>query len=107
MFFDMTIKPGIDRAQDRYIESISNGKKGGRPLKYDWNAVAAMLDSGISGPAVRKEFNIPSSTFSSWKKQYYDTKTSENFSDKMSENPKTVRKVSENSSENTKSSEKF
>ena len=75
--FNLQIKPGIDRAQNRYAETISNGQKGGRPLKYDWNLVAQLLKEGKSPTVVRRELGIPASTFSSWKRQHFDSSENE------------------------------
>ena len=37
---------GIDRAADRYIQAIENGKKGGAPLKYDKKAIVDFVNRG-------------------------------------------------------------
>ena len=43
-----TIAPTINAAQSRYLKSVVNGKKGGRPRKeIDMNEVNQMLNKGI------------------------------------------------------------
>lgn len=57
------IAPTINAAHDRYLQSVINGKKGGRPKKeIDMKEVNEMLNKGISKKSIAATFNISTDT---------------------------------------------
>ena len=57
------IAPTINAAQDRYLKSVVNGKKGGRPKKaIDLNEAKEMMEKGISKKAIAEHFNVSTDT---------------------------------------------
>ena len=59
--FNATIKPGIDRAQDRYAAAVENGAKGG--AKEDWQATAKeLLEAGTAAKEVAELVNVKLNT---------------------------------------------
>ena len=78
------IAPTINAAHDRYLQSVINGKKGGRPKKeIDMKEVNEMLNKGISKKSIAANFNISTDTLDRRLKEMAQN----SFAEEMPQNP--------------------
>ncbi|MBQ4109488.1 MAG: helix-turn-helix domain-containing protein [Clostridia bacterium] len=60
-----TIKRNIDKAKERYAETVANGEKGGRPRKYDYDEIIDLYNEGLPIKAIAEKLNTTKGTINS------------------------------------------
>lgn len=64
---------GVDKATDRYLQAIENGKKGGAPLKYDKNAIVEYVNEGHTQKEASEKFGCNIRTVRRYVQEYRDS----------------------------------
>lgn len=63
----------IDKATDRYLQAIENGKRGGAPLKYDKMAIVEYVNSGHTQKEASDRFGCNVRTVRRYVQEYRDS----------------------------------
>lgn len=61
---------GVDKATDRYLQSIENGKKGGAPAKYDKMAIIDYINGGHTQKEASEKFGCNIRTVRRYVQEY-------------------------------------
>lgn len=64
---------GVDKATDRYLQAIENGKKGGAPLRYDKNAIVEYVNEGHTQKEASEKFGCNIRTVRRYVQEYRDS----------------------------------